>query len=446
MDALIKIAQLLLTLSLLVFVHELGHFCFARLFGMRVEKFFLFFYSGRPLWSVTYRGTEYGIGWIPFGGFVKIAGMVDESLDRETMGRPPRSDEFRSKPAWQRLLVMVGGVMMNMVLAFAIYVGMSWHYGDAYFANADMKWGNYFNELGHRIGFEDGDKIVAIDGEAVDDYSDIMINMLINQVDTVTVERGGRIVPVAVGSRWLGKVMETAEAGDFMLPRMPFSVARVEYGGRAAMAGIEPGDRLVALEGRRTEYFDEYVREFERRAGSRVEVTVERDSADATLLKTLEVAVSPEGRIGVEAVPITRYVPVHTRSYTLAEAFPAGLHRTGAELSSYWKQLKLLVKPSTGAYKSMGGVIAMGDIFPTSWNWRFFWSISAMLSVVLAVMNLLPIPGLDGGHVLFLLYEVVSGRKPSDRFMISAQIFGMVLLFMLFIVITMNDIYRVFIK
>ncbi len=440
MEILIKVLQFILSFSLLVIIHELGHFLFARLFGVRVEQFQLFF--GRPVVSLTRRGTRYGIGWIPFGGYVKLAGMIDESMDTEQLKSAPRPDEFRSKPAWQRLLIMIGGVLMNIVLAFAIYVGISWKWGESYLSTRDMTYGYVFSDRGKEMGFHDGDRILSIDGTSYEDFRLLRIALLLEQNYEAKVLRDGDTVTFRTP---VVSVNDLAQDANFIAPRYPFLVGEVAAGGGAAEAGIRPGDRLVGLNGEAIDRFDQYIERLPHLSGSTVDIDVARDSAGNTVVRRLPVRISDEGKMGA-TVDMLAVTPIHTKDYTFLQAIPAGTQRLGEEIGSYWKQLKLIFRPKTEAYKSLGGPLSIGNIFPGQWNWLAFWEITALLSIILAVMNILPIPALDGGHVLFLLAEVVTGRKPGDKFLMYAQIAGMLILFTLIIYATGNDIYRLFIR
>lgn len=443
MEILIKILQLLLSLSLLIFVHELGHYLTARMFGIRVEKFYLFFDAGGfSLFKFKIGDTVFGMGWVPFGGYCKISGMIDESLDTESIKQPPQPWEFRSKPAWQRLIVMIGGVVMNLIAACVIFIGMSWHWGDTYIDNADLKWGYEFNALAHEIGFKDGDRIVKFDGVSVTgDYRKVFGNMVIDQVQTVTVERGGTLTEIRIPIEYVSGMLDSP---GFMEPRCPFVIGAVSQGGAAEAAGLAAGDSIVALNGIPMEFFPKYKKAFDESRGHSVELTALRDSAGMMVPHTFSVEVSEQGTIGVGLV--LDYLPVQTIKYTIWQAVPAGFRKAGAQISSYWNNLKLIVTPKTEAYKQVGSLIAIGNIFPGQWSWYAFWNITAFLSIILAVMNMLPIPALDGGHVVFLLWEVITGRKPGDKFMEWAQIVGMILLFVLLVFAFGNDIYRFFIK
>lgn len=434
MDIVIKILQFILSFTLLVLVHEFGHFFFAKLFGVRVEQFRIFFGKAWLKWH--WGETEFGIGWLPFGGYAKLSGMVDESMDTEALASEPKEWEFRSKPAWQRLLMMLGGVMMNAVLAFAIYVGISLRWGDTYISNSEMPYGYVFNDYGHQMGFRDGDKIISIGGESVEDFAKIMTSLAIESDKTTIVERDGEQVAIDIPTQ---SVMEFVEQTDFITPRVPFEVAGVVEGSGAEKAGLQAGDRFVAFEGERTEFFDQYSPLLTAHAGKVVNVGVQRGDE----VVDVAVEVDGNGKIGV-GLNSAQYIPIRTRTYNFWQAIPRGAQRVGEEMSDYWKQLKMIVQPKTEMYKALGGPIAIGQIFPNTWNWEHFWKITALLSVIFAVMNVLPIPALDGGHVLFLLIEVITRRKPSDKVLMWAQMVGMALLFTLMFYATFNDITRLF--
>lgn len=434
MDIVIKILQFILSFTLLVLVHEFGHFFFAKLFGVRVEQFRIFFGKAWVKWH--WGETEFGIGWLPFGGYAKLSGMVDESMDTEALASEPKEWEFRSKPAWQRLLMMLGGVMMNAVLAFAIYVGISLRWGDTYISNSEMPYGYVFNDYGHQMGFRDGDKIISIGGESVEDFAKIMTSLAIENDKTTIVERGGQQVVIAIPTQ---SVMDFVEQTDFITPRVPFEVAGVVEGSGAEKAGLQAGDRFVAFEGEKTEFFDQYSPLLMAHAGKVVNVGVQRGDE----VVDVAVEVDANGKIGV-GLNSAQYIPIRTRTYNFWQAIPRGAQRVGEEMSDYWKQLKMIVQPKTEMYKALGGPIAIGQIFPNTWNWEHFWKITALLSVIFAVMNVLPIPALDGGHVLFLLIEVITRRKPSDKVLMWAQMVGMALLFTLMFYATFNDITRLF--
>ncbi len=430
MDILIKIAQLFLAFTLLVGIHEFGHFIMARIFGIRVEKFYIFFDPWFSLFKFKRGGTEYGIGWLPLGGYVKIAGMIDESMDKEQMKRPVSPDEFRAKPAWQRFLVMIAGVVMNVLLAVAIYCGVSWAWGESYFSNDDARWGYDFSEAGHELGFRDGDRFLTI--------NEIINALVVTEGDrTVTVARDGGTATLRLPLERLIAMRQRQEYKDLFVLRMPFLIDSITAPGAAA---LRPGDEVTAIDDCRGAGFAQYAEYLAAHAGDTVTVAVVRDGEQLTGIR---IPVSDEGRIGV-----VRRNPyeLRTRDYTFAEAIPAGFRRAGTMLSSYWEQLKLIVQPKTKMYEEVGGFIAIGSIFPSHWDWQDFWLKCAFLSIILAVMNILPIPGLDGGHAIFTFWEMVTGRKVSDRILEGAQYVGLAIILLLLVYANGNDLYRFFIR
>ncbi|WP_418983001.1 RIP metalloprotease RseP [Alistipes sp.] len=438
MDIVIKIVQFFLCFTILIGIHELGHFFMARVFKIRVEKFYIFFDPWFSLFKFRRGNTEYGIGWLPLGGYVKIAGMIDESMDKEQMRQPAKPDEFRSKPAWQRFLVMIAGVVMNVVLAVVIYCGICYTWGDTYFSNEEARWGYNFNEAGHRLGFQDGDRIVSIDGQGVDDLNKFVNALIITEGDRrVTVDRGGREVELTLPMEELIAVRRDKGYEGLLTLRFPFLIDSVTAPSAAA---LRAGDEVVGIDNLRDAQLPEYQEYLKSRAGDTALVTVLR--ADERL--RLEVPVSEQGHLGVIAVaaPYT----LHTRDYTFWEAIPAGIRKTGSVISSYWEQLKMIVQPKTKLYEEVGGFIAIGSIFPSEWDWQDFWMKTAFLSIILAVMNLLPIPGLDGGHALFTFWEMVTRRKVSDRVLEGAQYVGLIIILFLLLYANGNDVYRFFIK
>lgn len=434
MEIVIKILQFICSFTLLVLVHELGHLMFGKLFGVRVEEFRIFF--GKPWVKWRWGETEYGIGWLPFGGFAKLSGMIDESMDTDSLKSEPQPWEFRSKPAWQRLIIILGGVMMNVVLAFGIYVGMSLAWGDTYISNSEMTHGYVYSPYAKALGFEDGDRIVSIGGEPIEDYAKVLSTMIVESDKTTVVERAGEMVTIEIPVQ---SVMELSEQTDFLTPRVPFEIADVVEGMGAAAAGLLSGERVVAVDGVAMGYYDQIAPALTASAGDSVTLTL----LNGCLARDVRVAVSPEGQIGV-SLATAKYIPVRTRTYNFWQAIPRGGERVVEEMSDYWKQLKMIVRPQTEMYKALGGPISIGGIFPNEWNWLYFWKITALLSVILAVMNILPIPALDGGHALFILIEMLTGRRPSDKVLIIAQTIGMVLLFALMFYATFNDIARLF--
>ena len=443
MDILVKIIQFFLCFTILVGIHELGHYIMARVFKIRVDKFYIFFDLGFSLFKFRRGHTEYGLGWLPLGGYCKIAGMIDESMDKEYQKQPPQPWEFRSKPAWKRFLVMIAGVVMNVVLAVAIYIGVCYIWGDAYFSNEDAKWGYNFNEAGHSLGFRDGDRLVSIDGEAVENPMVFLNSLLITEGDRrVVVERDGEQVELTLPLAELIAMRQNKGYEKLLVQRMPFLIDSVVA---PTAAQLLKGDEIVAIESRRTadryekmDYRD-YRSYLQLHAGDTVQLTVLRDGGTLEL----PVPVSAEGTIGVI---VQNPYTLRTQTYTFWESIPAGFRRAGDMISSYWEQLKMIVQPKTKMYEELGGFIAIGSIFPSSWDWQDFWLKTAFLSIILAVMNILPIPGLDGGHAIFTFWEMVTGRKVSDKVLEGAQYVGLIIILFLLLYANGNDIYRFFIK
>lgn len=437
MDIVIKIIQFFMSLSLLVAIHEFGHFIMARVFKIRVEKFYIFFNPWFSLLKWKRGDTEYGLGWLPLGGYVKIAGMIDESMDTEQMKAPVKPDEFRAKPAWQRFLVMIAGVVMNILLAVVIYTGIRYVHGEAYMANADVKWGYEFSEAGESLGFRDGDRVVAIDGEEIDDVNEIRsLLLLTDDARRVTVVRDGRETEFTIPFEKLLEMRRRREYENLYVLRVPFIVDSV-MSESAAAAGLRHGDEVVACGDVESVDAATVTESLNEHRGDTVTLGVLRDGARVSV----DVPVNDEGKIGVRlANPFTPRV----REFTFWQAIPEGAKLAGETVADYWQQLKLMFSPRTKMYEELGGFIAIGNIFPSEWDWLRFWSMTAFLSIMLAVLNILPIPGLDGGHALFTLWEMATGRKPSDRFLEIMQYIGFILLLALVIYANGNDIYRLF--
>ncbi len=437
MEILIKVVQFFLCFTLLVGIHEWGHYISARIFKIRVDKFYIFFDPWFSIFKFKKGDTEYGLGWLPLGGYCKIAGMIDESMDKEQMAQPAKPDEFRSKPAWQRLIVMLAGVILNLVLAIVIYIGVSYTWGDKYFANEDAKWGYTFSEAGHDLGFEDGDKFISIGGERVDNIDKIpTLLILADSHREVVVEREGVEVSFAIPLEKLVALRKDKGYQDLFELRMPFIVDSVV---RASASGLMRGDEAVAIEGQPIVAYSAYREAFKSAKGDTVTLSVVRQGE----VIDVRVPVNGDGLIGVAVV---NPYELRTQKYTLLESIPAGFRKAGSTVSSYWDQLRLIVQPKTKMYEELGGFVAIGNMFSGMWNWYDFWLKTAFLSIVLAVMNVLPIPGLDGGHALFTAWEIITGRKPSDKFLETAQYIGMILLFSLLIYANGNDFYRLLFK
>lgn len=445
MEIFIQVLHLLLSLSVLVIVHEFGHFIAAKIFHTRVEKFYLFFNPWFSIFKFKIKDTEYGLGWLPLGGYVKISGMIDESMDREQLKQPPQPWEFRSKPAWQRLIIMLGGVFMNALLAFVIYSVILFSYGEKYLPTNNLTDGFWVaDSVLLDAGLKTGDKVVSINGQAPPArYNEILIEMLYS--DSMTVERNGERVHLSIPTDLAGRLSE--KRGATLLPRYPFVVANIPENSHNASAGLQRKDRIVAIAGQPVKYYDQFPELALQHAGDTVTAEVVRDGQHLQL----PLVIDDNGKIGVEwgLLPAEQLEDMGIYSFakedfSLMESIPAGLKMANERLVDYVRQFKLLLNPETGAYKGLGGFVTIGSFFPTSWNWRVFWELTAFLSIMLAVLNILPIPALDGGHVMFLFYEIIARRKPSDKFLEYAQVVGMVILFGLLIFANGNDIIRLF--
>ena len=440
----LQAGYLIFSLSILVILHEFGHYITAKWFKCRVEKFYLFFDPWFSLLKKKVGETEYGIGWLPLGGYVKISGMVDESMDKEALKQPAKPWEFRSKPAWQRLIIMLAGITMNVLLAFFIYAMILYKWGDNRIPVGSLKYGISFNDsLFSTLGFKDGDKILAVDGKPMEEYSDILKKiLLVNK--TVTVERDSQQITINMPPDILGKLSEKKHNTDDPLisPRMPVLVFNLADTAGAYKAGLRKGDKILAIDSIETEFMDQYRKALLTKRDEKVLLKVNRGGQEIGII----VPVRHDATIGFHA-PITLeqldsagIISVEKRSYSFLQSFPAGVRKTGTQLQSYIDGFKKLLSPKTGAYKGLSGFKGMASLFPKSgWDWESFWNITAFFSIILAFMNLLPIPALDGGHVLFTVVEMVSGRKPSDKFLEYAQIVGMVLLLGLMLFANGND-------
>jgi regulator of sigma E protease len=435
---LVKTAQLLLSLSILVVLHEFGHFMFARLFKTRVEKFYLFFDPWFSLFKVKKGETEYGVGWLPLGGYVKISGMIDESMDKEAMKLPPKPWEFRSKPAWQRLLIMVGGVLMNFIFAILIYVGVLYAWGESYLPTANAKYGIVVSEVGEEIGFQDGDKILSVDGKHIENFNKVIPTIVLDGAKTVQVERNGQSVDVEISDADLALLLKSKDVFDARLP-FDIKVRKIEKETPAENAGLQEDDVFVGVDNKTFDYYDEFTNYLQSKKGRAVVLEIMRDGQKLTK----EVDVNEEGKMGFyPAFVHSDIFEYKTLRYGFFESFPAGIKRGVQTTGDYLKQFKLFFRPETKAYESLGGFATIGSIFPPTWDWFSFWNMTAFISIILAIMNLLPIPALDGGHVMFLLFEMVSGKKPGEKFMEYAQIVGMVLVLALVLYANANDIIK----
>jgi len=437
MTVLIKILQLLLSLSILVIVHEFGHFLFARIFKTRVEKFYLFFDWPWAIFKKKFGETEYGIGMIPLGGYVKISGMIDESMDREQMKLPPQPYEFRSKKAWQRLMIMLGGVFFNFIFALLIYVGVLSLWGETYLSAKNVRYGILTDSTGYAMGLRNGDKIISVDGKEVDNFYAIIPDILLNERQVLTVDRSGEMVDIPIRREFIPILLKNPDIIDARIPFGPFVVSGVAGESPAAAAGLAPGDEIVAIDGNPFIWYDEFQTYLAQHKARPVTVSVKRGGE----LKDISVTPTGAGILGVFR-ETANILELSTKHYNFFEAVPAGISKGWKTTGDYLKQFKLIFAKDTKGYESLGGFITIGSIFPGKWNWQSFWNLTAFLSLILAVMNILQIPALDGGHVMFLIFEVVTGRKPSDKLMEYAQITGMVILLALLIFANGNDILK----
>ena len=461
MGILTQALGLILSLSILVVLHEAGHFIMARMFNTRVEKFYLFFNPWFELFKIKKGETEYGIGWIPLGGYVKISGMIDESMDREQMQQPAQPWEFRSKPAWQRLLIMVGGVLVNFIVALMIYASILFVWGQDHLPVENIKYGYEFHEVAQEIGLRNGDKVLKVDDAVIEDYTDITAKMLIDDAKSLTISREGRQLELAIPDSFVKTVMAKEVRGLISL-RVPFVVDTVLQTKRKSkltlwfdnllgrdttfrekpgfLAGFQKNDKIIALNGVPTPFYGDFNREKLKHIGQQINILVERNG----MQKSLAVELDSTGMIGIGNKGLGYHFDIEKIEYGFFEAIPAGISLGIDRLTFYIKQMKL-VFTKEGA-QQLGGFGAIGGLFPKTWNWQMFWNMTAFISLVLAFMNILPIPALDGGHVAFLLFEMITGRKPGDKFLEYAQVAGMVILVGLLLFANGNDIYRAWFK
>ncbi len=426
--------QLIASLSLLVIVHEFGHFLFARIFKVRVEKFYLFFNPWFSLFKFKPKNsdTEYGIGWLPFGGYVKISGMIDESMDREQMSKPAQPWEFRSKPAWQRLLIMVAGVVFNFLLAIAIYAGILFHWGEEYIPLQSVTTGMEFSQTAKDIGFQDGDILLSADGVHLERFGENVFRQIIESKE-VKVLRENDTVTVSVPDDFMSRLLQ--EKQGFANYRIPFVIKSVISDSPAGEARLISGDSVVAVNDT-IAYLSDCISAFSTHKEQPVLLTIMRHGEEKEIIVTPD----DKGKVGVYMKTLVDFYPVRKVNYTLFQAIPAGIEKGVKKLTGYVSDMKY-VFTKEGA-QSIGGFGMIASLFPVPFDAQAFWEMTALLSVILAFMNILPIPALDGGHVLFLLYEVITRRKPSQRFMENAQLIGMVFLFSLLIYANLNDLFR----
>jgi regulator of sigma E protease len=428
-----QIVMFVIIISVLVILHELGHFLPAKYFKTKVEKFYLFFDVKFSLFKKKIGETVYGIGWLPLGGYVKIAGMIDESMDTEQLAKDPEPWEFRSKPAWQRLIIMLGGVTVNFLLAWAIYSMLLYRHGDTYIPADSLKYGILVDSVGQELGLRTGDQILAVDGKKTRKFDKARLEILLG--DEVTVERDGQQITIPISDEGKATLFAT-EGINFMGYRQKPIIKEVKESSVADKAGMLPGDEIVQVNGQQIDYWNDFTKVVQASPGKKLGISLLRNGR----AENLQLVVPEEGLIGVALDFNDLSV---TDEYDFFAAIPAGFTRSIQVLTDQIKQFKVIFNSKTGAYKQVKGPIGIVEMMPESWNWTFFWNFTAMFSVWLAFLNILPIPALDGGHVMFLLYEMVSGRKPSEKVLETGQIIGFVILVGLMLVIFGNDIWNI---
>ena len=434
----VKAGQFILSFSIIVILHELGHYIPAKRFKCRVEKFYLFFNPWFSLIKKKIGETEYGLGWIPFGGYVKIAGMIDESMDKEQMKLPPQPWEFRSKPAWQRLIIMVGGVTVNLVLGFLIYAMMAWHWGDEYVPTNSLKYGIAADSLAKSIGLRDGDQILDVDGKYIDDIGKIPLVVILHGTKTIHVGRNGKDTLIDVPSDFAGKIIKY-KAIYFLSPRLPAKIDSVMPNSYASRIGLRRGDIIHAIDS--TELFASDIPAYMKsHKGQTVQLGIRRGNSE----EHISADVPTTGILGFLFAGDGSQMTVKSIRYSFFESIPAGITKSYQTLQNYWLQLKLIFSGKVNTNESLGSVISIGKMFRPVWDWQNFWGLTAFFSLALALMNMLPIPGLDGGHALFTLIEIVTRRKPSEKFMEYAQMAGMFLLLGIMAYALGLDIFRLF--
>jgi regulator of sigma E protease len=435
MEVIIMAGQLILGLSILVGLHEWGHMAAAKMFGMRVEKYFIGFPP--KIFSIQRGETEYGIGAIPLGGFVKISGMIDESMDTEAMNKEPQPWEFRSKPAWQRLIVMLGGIIVNVIVGIFIFIVIAYNEGEKILPTSELnKYGIYASELAQELGLKTGDKITKVNGKPYADFSAIISSeVFLGSNSSYTVDRNGQEIDIDVPNDFIEKLGAKGEKKTFIMPRQPFKIGELQAGSNAEKAGLEVNDKIVAINGKPIQFFDEFQTELQKVKDTKATLTVQRGAEQ----KSLPVQVTPEGTIGFASESLLKFTTV---DFTLAQAIAVGTEDAFKVVFDNIKGFGKIFRGEVSASKALSGPIGIARMFGGVWDWSRFWYLTGLLSMVLAFMNALPIPALDGGHAVILSYEIISGRKPSDAFLENAQKVGMVLLLGLMAFAIFNDVWK----
>ena len=435
-----KTAQFILSFSIIVVLHELGHFIPARLFGARVEKFYLFFNPGFSLWKKKIGDTEYGLGWIPFGGYVKISGMIDESMDKEQMNKAPESYELRSKPAYQRLIVMLGGVIVNVILAIVIFIGIAWFWGDNFLPAKNLSYGIHPTEISKKMGLQDGDIIVGLDQKELKDFFELESKIVLEDAKTIQIKRGDSLLSLSIPTTVAAELSNANNATAFVLPLFPVIVDSIGKSAVMVEGSFQKNDTLLSINGESVKYQHEFIEVKKKYSDSLVTVIAKR-GMDTVTVRTL---INNKAQLGLFVkLPMQLFKTVH-QEYSFAEAIPTGIQRCFTTLDNYVTGIKQIFTGKVNPNDSLGSLISIGNTFPSQWDWERFWTLTAVFSIVLGFMNVLPIPALDGGHALFILFEMITGRKPSDKFMEYAQIAGMILMFGLMLYALGLDFWRLF--
>ena len=444
MEILIKVIQFFLSLSLIIVLHELGHFIPAKLFKVRIEKFYLFFDIKYSLFKKKIGDTVYGIGWLPLGGYVKMSGIMDESMDKEQMEKPPQPWEYRSKPVWQRLIIILGGVTVNFILSLIIFIGMAYNYGSVEIPLNSIQGGVLItNPIFTEIGFKTGDKKIEADGKQIMTYPDLRKSII--GTETYTVDRDGELIEINMPFDFLGQLSISNDNSTFEL-RAPYIIQSVSDTSLNKNYDLQQGDIIVSINDQEIKYFDQSIPILDANRNQTVDVEISRNNV--TYNKMLNV--DADGKLGLYTgasridMANLGYLELVNKSYSFAESIIKGSQNFISFFDSYLDQIVAIFNPSTGAYKGLGGFIAIGNIFPGTWDWQNFWGVTAFLSIMLGVLNVLPIPLLDGGHAVFLIYEMITGRKPSDKFIETVSIAGLAILLLLVIYANGNDIYKLF--
>jgi regulator of sigma E protease len=435
-----KTTQFILSFSIIVVLHELGHFIPARLFGARVEKFYLFFNPGFSLWKKKIGDTEYGLGWIPFGGYVKIAGMIDESMDKEQLNKAPESYELRSKPAYQRLIVMLGGVIVNVILAIVIFIGIAWFWGDEFLPAKNLSYGIHPTEISKKMGLKDGDIIMSLDQKELKDFFELESKIVLEDAKTIQVKRGDSVLSLAIPATVASELSNANNTTAFVLPLFPVIVDSIGKSAVMVEGNFQKNDTLLSINGQSVKYQHEFIEVKKKYSDSLVTVIAKR-GMDTVTIRTL---INNKAQLGLFVkLPMQLFKTVH-QEYSFAEAIPTGIQRCFTTLDNYVTGIKQIFTGKVNPNDSLGSLISIGNTFPSQWDWERFWTLTAVFSIVLGFMNVLPIPALDGGHALFILFEMITGRKPSDKFMEYAQIAGMILMFGLMLYALGLDFWRLF--